>query len=170
MFFKKYQDHPFERVFTSSLKRSIESVDGFLNKGLPHTVLPGLNEINWGTREGTRITPEEDAYYRMVLKSWSQGKIDLRIEGGESPEDVAARQRPALDQIIQSPEKEILICMHGRAMRVLLCLMLNYPLRCMDLFTHYNLCLYQLTYSGSMFTIDSFCDTSHLISLGDNLD
>ena len=52
--------------------------------------------------------------------------------------------------------------MHGRAMRILLCQLLKYPLRCMDQFEHQNLCLYQLDYTGSMFTVKKYCDTAHL--------
>ena len=51
--------------------------------------------------------------------------------------------------------------MHGRAMRILLTLMLNYPLKSMDTFEHSNLGLYELTYTGTMFTVDKFNDTSH---------
>jgi broad specificity phosphatase PhoE len=163
LFYDSYKTHPFDKVYTSNLKRSIESVSGFLADGYPHEKLKGLNEINWGTREGMVITPEEDAYYHWVLKEWQRGNTTLRIEGGESPQDVYERQEEAFHIMMnRTEEKEILICMHGRAMRVLLCRMLNYPLRCMDLFEHQNLCLYQLDYTGSMFSIRLFNHTHHL--------
>ncbi len=162
LFFEKYKDVPFDKVYTSALKRSVQSVQGFLDLGLPHEEHAGLNEICWGVREGTRITPEEDAYYYEVLQSWSEGNTSLCIEGGESPELVAARQRPFIDLMLSRPEEEtILICMHGRAMRMLLCQLLNYPLRCMDQFEHQNLCLYLLEYTGSMFTVKKHCDVAH---------
>jgi probable phosphoglycerate mutase len=62
-------------------------------------------------------------------------------------------------------EKTILICMHGRAMRILLCQLLNYPLRGMDTFEHKNLCLYQLDFTGSMFAIKKHNDISHLFAI-----
>jgi probable phosphoglycerate mutase len=52
--------------------------------------------------------------------------------------------------------------MHGRAIRILLCRLMNYPLRSMDMFEHENLCLYLLSNTGSMFTIEKYNDTSHL--------
>jgi broad specificity phosphatase PhoE len=162
-FYQKHGAVPFDKVYTSCLKRSIESVELFLKNGLPHGALEGLNEINWGSREGMVITPEEDAYYYWVLRQWQLGNTQLRIEGGDSPEDVVMRQASALSQIMaQTEEKNILICMHGRAMRILLCTLLRYPLRCMDFFTHGNLSLYQITFTGTLFQLTGFNDRSHL--------
>jgi broad specificity phosphatase PhoE len=163
MFFQQYKDIPFDKVYTSTLKRSMQSVQGFLDKRIPYEKHAGLNEINWGHREGTRITPEEDAYYHGMLRRWCDGETHVCIEGGESPDLVAARQKEFLDILLSRPEEEhVLICMHGRAMRILLCSVLNYPLRCMDEFLHKNLCLYQLDFTGTMFSVKRYCDTSHL--------
>ena len=163
LFYEAFQDVPFDKVYTSVLQRSIQSVEQFIAKGVPHEALDGLNEINWGTREGMTITPEEDAYYYDVIGQWQSGNTTLRIDGGESPQDVFDRQKKALQIILSNPHEEnILVCMHGRAMRIFLCQMLNYPLRCMDLFEHSNLCLYQLVYTGSMFQVERFNDITHL--------
>ncbi|MCA6073300.1 histidine phosphatase family protein [Fulvivirga sedimenti] len=163
-FFDAYKDVPFDKVYTSKLKRTTESVEGFINLGIPHEMLSGLNEINWGTREGQVITPEEDAYYHWVIREWQNGNTTLPIEGGESPQDVYDRQKLAVEHIMSHEDEEnILICMHGRAMRVLLCQVLNYPLHCMDEFEHSNLCLYLLNFTGSMFTVERFNDTNHLV-------
>jgi probable phosphoglycerate mutase len=165
-FFRAYQHVPFDAVYTSKLKRSIESVQSFIDKGIPHRAFAGLNEISWGYKEGQPITPEEDAYYHSMLKNWQEGKTALRIEGGESPEDVAGRQREVIDYIIgREREQNVLICMHGRAIRILLCQLLNYPLQSMDVFEHENLGLYLLNYTGSMFHIAHYNDTRHLLHL-----
>ncbi|UYZ63545.1 histidine phosphatase family protein [Hymenobacter weizhouensis] len=162
-FFAAYQHVPFDKVYTSLLQRTHQSVEGFLHRGLPHEQHAGLNEISWGRREGTRITPEEDEEYHSVLQQWRAGHTSARLEGGESPDEVAARQRPFIDLLRSRPEeKTVLICMHGRAMRVLLCQLLGYPLRLMDSFEHHNLCLYKLHYTGSMFSVKSFLDMRHL--------
>lgn len=166
LFFEHYKSVPFNKVYTSVLQRSIQSVQGFLDLGLPHEQHAGLNEIHWGTREGSRMTPEEDQYYFDILQTWRNGHSEVRIEGGESPDMVAARQRPFIDLMLSRPEEEtVLICMHGRAMRIMLCNLLRYPLSCMDDFEHQNLCLYQLEYTGSMFTVKKYCDVAHLQSL-----
>lgn len=162
-FFEAYKHIPFDQVYTSVLKRSQQSVQEFIDLGIPHTALVGLNEISWGTKEGHRVTPQEDEYYHHMLNEWGKGNTEMRIEGGESPNDVVKRMKPAVDYIMkQQHEKTILICMHGRAIRILLCYLLNYPLRCMDMFEHQNLCLYVLNYSGSMFSVEKHNNTDHL--------
>jgi probable phosphoglycerate mutase len=98
-----------------------------------------------------------------MLRQWQLGNTTLRIEGGESPDDVVKRMQPAIDHIMaRTEEQTVLVCMHGRAIRILLCVLLNYPLKSMDMFEHENLCLYMLQYSGSMFTIKLHNDTNHL--------
>lgn len=158
-----YRDVPFDKIYTSALKRTKESVQDFIDMGISHESLTGLNEISWGSKEGQRITPEEDAYYHWMLKEWQKGNTSERITGGESPNDVVLRQRSAIDYMMSKEDEEtILICMHGRAMRILLCELLNYPLKSMDMFEHHNLCLYQLDFTGSMFAIKKHNDKTHL--------
>jgi probable phosphoglycerate mutase len=162
-FFETYQHIRFDRIYTSELVRSQESVEGFLKKNIPWQPMKALNEISWGYREGQRITPEEDVYYRSVLRQWQEGKTAIPIEGGQSPEEVALQQQPFLALIKSRKEDQnILVCMHGRAMRILLCQMLNYPLRSMDMFEHENLGLYLLNHNGATFTVESYNDTRHL--------
>lgn len=163
LFWARYKEVPFNRIYTSKLKRTQQSVQRFIDLGIPHESLLALNEISWGTREGTRITPAEDAEYARVLEAWLAGDEDARLPGGESPRQVAARQRPFIELFESRPDDEIvLVCMHGRAMRVLLCQLLGYPLSCMDGFEHHNLGLYKLHYTGARYTVRNFLDISHL--------
>lgn len=165
-FFEMYKHIKFDKIYTSTLKRTRESVSGFIELGIPTESLSGLNEISWGAKEGQPITPEEDQYYHWMLNQWRLGNTHERIEGGESPEDVVKRQEGALTQILAQPDEEqILICMHGRAIRILLCQLLNYPLKSMDMFEHENLCLYLLEQTGSHFTVRKYNDTLHLKNL-----
>lgn len=129
----------------------------------PHSA---LNEISWGSKEGQRITPQEDAYYRWILNQWQLGNTHLPIEGGESPDAVAHRQESFL-RLLQTrrEDKNVLVCMHGRAMRILLCQLLNYPIRSMDMFEHENLCLYLLHFNGSHYSVELYNQTDHLSDL-----
>ena len=52
--------------------------------------------------------------------------------------------------------------MHGRAMRLLLCLLTGKPLTEMDTFTHQNLVLYKVIYDGDKFEIVDFNNAEHL--------
>jgi len=165
-FYEYYKSTPFEKVYTSVLQRSIQSVDSFLSMGIPHTPLEALNEIHWGKKEGVVASKEDHDYYVHVTRQWKKGATDLPIEGGESPEDVQSRQKPALEYILdQKDENLILICMHGRAMKILLCLMMDIPLAQMDRFDHRNLCLYKLEYRGNKFNLDLENDVQHLNGL-----
>jgi len=165
-FYEAYKEVNFDKIYTSSLRRTKESIQSFLDLGIESESLSGLNEISWGTKEGQRITPNEDAYYHWMLNQWQLGNTQERIEGGESPEDVTSRQEVALNRILsQTQEQTILICMHGRALRILLCRLLNYPLKSMDMFEHHNLCLYLVEYTGSLFSVRKYNDTAHLETL-----
>ena len=163
LFWARYQDVPFSCIYTSALKRTQQSVQRFLDLGIPHESTSALNEISWGTREGSRITPQEDVEYARVLAEWLAGNEHAHLPGGESPAQVATRQQPFITALESRPQDEIvLVCLHGRALRVLLCQLLGYPLRCMDGFEHHNLGLYQLHRQGRRYTVRNFLDVSHL--------
>lgn len=165
-FFEHNRNVPFDRIYTSTLKRTVQTVQSFIDIGIPYEQHAGLNEISWGNKEGQKITPEEDAYYHWMLKQWQEGVTSMKIEGGESPDEVALRQRETLEVIMsRKEEKCILICMHGRAIRILLCQLLNYPMKSMDMFEHENLCLYLLNQTGTMFSVEKHNYTGHLVGL-----
>lgn len=169
-FYEAYKHIKFDKVYTSVLKRTRESVIKFIDAGIPVEALAGLNEISWGKKEGQPITPEEDAYYHHMLNQWQLGDTSLRIEGGESPDEVVKRMKPAMDHIMSHEhEKNILICMHGRAIRILLCYLLNYPLKNMDMFEHQNCCLYVLNHTGTMFSVELYNNTDHLKNAIENV-
>lgn len=163
-FFEKYQSLSWDWIFTSNLQRTVQTVQNFIDSGIGYTQLPGLDEIHWGSKEGKPFSEEDHAYYTKVTQDWRSGRTDQKIAGGESPEEVQLRQKQALSHIMdQSDHNNILICMHGRAIRIFMCLLLNYPLSSMDLFEHYNTGVYKLTYTGDSFRVDKPNCTDHLI-------
>jgi len=165
-FYNVYKDIPFKKIYISSLKRTKQSVQHFINQGIAFEIMPEFNEISWGDRDGKMLTTGSDTYYSYVVNEWSRGNIELKTEGGESPVDVSLRIRQAMSIITQKEgEDTILICMHGRAMRILLATVLNYNLQCMDSFDHHNLCLYILNYTGTMYSVKLFNSTEHLNEL-----
>lgn len=167
-FYQAYQHIAFDKIYTSALKRTHQTVEAFLEHGLPHEILPGLNEISWGLREGKIPNNLDNEYYRELIESWAAGRTDLPTEDGESPNQVMERQKVAIDAILSHPEEEtILVAMHGRAMRILLAWITGQPLSTMDQFEHSNLCLYILTYSyeTKSFTIEVSNDSTHLMAL-----
>jgi broad specificity phosphatase PhoE len=165
-FYEKYKDIPFQKIYTSHLKRTTQSVQKFIDKGIACEAHQELNEISWGDKDGKIVTSEDASVYWDMIAEWNKGNVEERITGGESPLDVQKRIRSILEIILKRhDEHTILICMHGRAMRIFLATILNYELKCMDQFAHHNLGLYELTFTGSMFTIDKFNDLEHLAAL-----
>jgi phosphoserine phosphatase len=165
-FFESYREVPFDQIYHTALIRTKQSIHRFIDLGIPTTPLPELNEISWGDYEGTPMTPEEGEYYRHMLHQWQQGNLDYAIAGGESPNTVALRMKRGISRILEGPGETILVCMHGRAMRIFLSLILNYDLRYMDQFEHHNLCLYVLEQlEDKSFVVRQFNDRNHLKSL-----
>lgn len=148
-FFDAYKQVNFEKVYYTGLQRTKQSIQGFLDLNIPSESIQELNEISWGKYEGQPMSHEENEYYLYMLKRWSEGDLDYAIAGGESPNMVVKRLKIGIDKILCQPEKVILICMHGRAMRMLLCMLMNYDLRFMDEFKHQNLGLYELNIDDS---------------------
>ncbi len=163
-FFDYYKDIPFKKVYTSRLKRSIQSVQGFIDLNIPHEAYEELNEINWGNKDGKEVSIADNTFYWNMVKKWKDGEVDYKPEGGESPLDLQQKQEKVIKIILDKQEEDIiLICMHGRAMRILLSTILHQDLRLMDSFQHENLGLYILEYDGAVFTIKKANDKQHLL-------
>jgi phosphoserine phosphatase len=162
-FFQAYQNIPFTKVFYTGLQRTKQSIQQFLDLGIPYEEVKELNEICWGKYEGLPMTPQENKYYQEMLERWANGEINYAIEGGESPVMVAERLKVGIEKIFKQDGDHFLICMHGRSMRILLCLLLNYDLKCMDVFTHQNLGLYVLNRDEEgVFQVEKFNCGEHL--------
>lgn len=162
-FFEAYKNVPFDKIYISKLKRTQQSIQQFIDLGLPYEKLSGLDELAWGVLEGQPSTPENKAAFLKLIRDWLAGKLDSKFEGGESPNEVKARQQEALKAIMSHPdEKNVLICMHGRAMRLFMCVLLNKPLTEMENFPHQNLVLYKVTWDGTKYEIADFNNAQHL--------
>jgi broad specificity phosphatase PhoE len=162
-FFEAYKTVSFDKIYISALKRTQQSVQSFIDLGIPYQKLPGLDELAWGIHEGQPSTTQNKAAFLQIMRDWLDGRLDSKFEGGESPNEVEIREREALDVIMSHPdEKTVLICMHGRAMRLLLCILTNRSLTEMEAFPHQNLVLYKVLYDGEKFEIADFNNAEHL--------
>ncbi|MBV8390467.1 MAG: histidine phosphatase family protein [Mucilaginibacter sp.] len=163
LFYEAYKEVPFDKIYISELKRTQQSIQPFIDEGIPFEKLSGLDELAWGVLEGQPSTPENKAAFMKLMRDWLDGKLDSKFEGGESPNEVKARQLEALKVIMSHPEeKTVLICMHGRALRLLLCILQNIPLTEMENFPHQNLVLYKVTWDGTKYEIVDFNNAKHL--------
>jgi broad specificity phosphatase PhoE len=166
LFYNTYKNVSFDKIYISALRRTQQSIQPFIDLDIPYEKLPGLDELAWGIYEGQPSTPATKGAFLQLLRDWMEGNLDTKFEGGESPNEVKARQLEALDVIMSHPEeKNVLICMHGRAMRLFLCILLGKPLTEMDNYPHQNLVLYKVTFDGEKFEIVDFNNARHLKSL-----
>lgn len=165
-FFNAYQHIPFDKIYTSTLLRTEQTVQQFINKGIPNEPLIGLDEISWGIYEGQDLNDSILKGFDELVSSWRNGELDLALEQGESPNQVALRQKEAFEYMLQQNQEEtILVCMHGRALRILLCHLTGIPISKMDDFPHTNTSLYVVEYEDGVFRIIDAYNTRHLEDL-----
>ncbi|MEO8795424.1 MAG: histidine phosphatase family protein [Daejeonella sp.] len=162
-FHQAYKHIPFDKIYTSTLIRTHQTVEKFIESGIPWVQFEGLDELAWGVYEGMQTSSETKMAFRKMMGHWMSGNLDEKFDDGESPLEVKERQLTILENLIEhNDDKNILICMHGRAMRLFLCLLTDIPLSEMDRFPHTNTTLYKLTWNGSDFKIQDFNNTDHL--------
>lgn len=165
-FYDSYKNVPFDKIYTSTLIRTHQTVAPFLKNGVPMEQLIGLDEISWGIYEGQEKTEDILSGFEKVVNSWRNNDLDLAIENGESPNALVYRQKEAIDYMLQQPEEEtILVCMHGRALRIMLCHLTDVPVCKMDDFPHTNIALYKLEFADNNFSIVDYYNTKHLEGL-----
>lgn len=166
-FHRWYEYHKFKRIYISELKRTRQSVLPYIERGFPIEVMPELNEISWGVFEGKEQTPELKKAFEYTINRWRDGFLDEPIEGGESPMDLYLRQREGIRKIMERTDEDlILICTHGRAMRSLISILMDTPLRDMDDYDHYNMSLYVIDMVGMKAKMRINNQTAHAFEAG----
>jgi len=162
-FYNRYKDIQFDKIYTSALKRTHQTVKQFIDLGLAWEQHEGIDELAWGLWEGQPNTPEARHAFLEIVEKWQGGNYEAKFEGGESPNDVMLRMHETIELIkSRADEKRILVCMHGRAMRLLLCMLLDKPFSEMGDFPHQNTTLYRMNYTEGHFSVIDFNNTDHL--------
>jgi broad specificity phosphatase PhoE len=163
LFHNKYKNISFDKIYVSGLKRTQQTIQHFINDGIPYEKLHELTEISWGEYEGKAQDFKEREFYQYAVNAWNSGNYDVAVANGETPNQLQERQKKALEIILKNThEKTVLVCMHGRALKSFICLLLNVPLLNMDNYQHQNTCLYQLDFDGEKFELVIENDVSHL--------
>jgi Fructose-2,6-bisphosphatase len=169
-FYQYYKHVPFDKVYTSSLQRTHQSMAPLLQKsGIPHEILSGFDEMDFGMMEGKEMFDANGAFaLENLFVEWKNSNGDAKVEEGESPNDVQARMKKALEVILsEKQEKNVVVCMHGRALRILMCYLLNQPIACMEQFFHANLAvsIFDYDYDTNSFHPVCIANTNHLEAL-----
>ncbi len=161
-FYEMYKHMDFELVITSALKRTHQSVKGFIEAGTPWIQMTELNEMSWGIHEGKKGGTEMRESYLELVGQWNNGNYEARIEGGESAKELDARVRKFFEFLKSRKEQRILVCTHGRTMTCINCYMEERPLKDMNLFKHYNTALTKTVLENDKFQVEITNDISHL--------
>jgi len=148
-FFEDHKAEKFDAIYVSSLDRTHQSMANF-EKEQQYELLkrPQIDEISWGIHEGMKPSAETHGFYKELMESWASGKVHVGIEGGETPYQVADRLKEFMAELKETSHEKVLICTHGRTMRIFICLLLGEPLSNMQKFGHSNLILYKVNWNG----------------------
>ena len=161
--YQAYGRETFVAVVGSGLRRTHQTLAPFVRAGHALVTHPGLNEMSWGVLEGAATDERVRAYYRDINDRWAAGELDARIEGGESPLEVAQRAQAALRELLlQYPTGDLFIVSHGRLLRILLAELLGYGLQRMHWFGHKNTGVNLLLRARDRFVALKLNDTLHL--------
>lgn len=163
-FYKRYKDSGFELVITSALKRTHQTVQGFIEAGTLWIQQADINEISWGEHEGQPGTPERIARYQAVVANWECGQYDAALPQGESARQLEARLHRFLHWLRQRPERKILICTHGRTMRALITMLKGLPLSEMETVAHRNTGCFVVHFRERDIHFEKENDISHLVA------
>src|SRR5690606_39610306 len=72
-FYNRYRDEHFDKIYTSTLLRTHQTVAHFVQDGIPMEQLKGLDEIGWGIYEGKEQTPEIMEGFSTLISRWRNG-------------------------------------------------------------------------------------------------
>ncbi|KAJ2693186.1 hypothetical protein H4R19_006042 [Coemansia spiralis] len=143
------QDAQLDWIVTSGMERAIQTgnLARQYHSAAPLTSDGRLNEISWGELDGVKFG-EARTGLKAVVGRWNQGDGDAKVPGGESANEARARIRAAFADILQVAAErgysKVLVCLHGRLMRVILAALVDKDLRAMERYNHANCCFYQI--------------------------
>ncbi len=152
-------------VVSSGMVRAEQTVAQFRADGVAGYIDERFREICWGVHEGKVATPTSRQEYAELIADWEAGKLDARLLGGESARELGERLWAGWLSLLQKPFDAALVCMHGRALRALTCLLDDQPLSKMSSYEHANAGYYTLEYVEPKWVFDRTLQIAHLTEL-----
>lgn len=114
--------YPLHYIYTSPLKRCKETASIIRGRRkIPTTIIPELQEVDFGKWEGLTLTEMQDRYPRK-LKLWFLNFERFQMPGGEKVGDMIRRTRKAWRGVVKRhphPQESILIVTHGGPAKVM---------------------------------------------------
>jgi probable phosphoglycerate mutase len=164
-FFEHHRHIDFDLVVTSRLRRTHQTVQGFLARNIPWVQTEDINEISWGIHEGQPFSPEQNERYHAMIAAWQAGDLDAAIHQGESARQLLERIERFVQWLHTRPERRILVATHGRAIRCLIACLKGLPPTAMEMMEHSNTGLYLAHRREGNWHFELENDTSHLLKL-----
>ena len=149
-FYEYYKDINFDKIYVSDLKRTFQTIRRFTENGSLYEKLKDFNEISWGINQGKSDDLED---YARLIDTWLAGNLDNKFEEGESPNEMSIRLVKGFNKVLDDDHDTVLLCIHGRALRILLSKIIDNDLTKMDKYVHSNTGLYILEYKNGKYEI-----------------
>lgn len=109
--------HTLDGLYVSRLVRTHQTVDPLARqRGLRPTELAGLHEIAAGDYEMATDRDSVHGYISTVAR-WIEGRLELRMPGGETGHEFLARYDADVEQIAAAGHDAALLVSHGAAIR-----------------------------------------------------
>ena len=128
-------EKPLSAIFASPMKRVQQTLAPFLRNGAPKPViLPDLREVDFGDWTGLRWD-QVQAKFGVSAFSWLDHLECGGIANAECGETFRDRVEPCLDRILADHASEqVAIFCHGGVIRMVLSILLRWPLSSMAMF------------------------------------
>ncbi len=136
-------------IYTSTRLRAIHTaqpISDYLH--IPIRKQPELDEMNFGIWEG-RTPADFGEDFRRQWTRYKENRLTFRIPEGENYLDVMARVKPFVEKILKEHEgEEILAVAHRGSNRMMIALLLDYPLEEAVRIEQANDCIYLIERNG----------------------
>ena len=149
-FYEYYKNINFDKIYVSDLKRTFQTIRRFTENGSLYEKLKDFNEISWGINQGKSDDLED---YAKLIDTWLAGNLDNKFEEGESPNEMSVRLVKGFNKVLGDDHDTVLLCIHGRALRILLSKIIDNDLTKMDKYVHSTTGLYILEYKNDKYEI-----------------
>ena len=149
-FYEYYKNINFDKIYVSDLKRTFQTIRRFTENGSSYEKLKEFNEISWGVNQGKSDDLED---YARLIDTWLAGNLDNKFKEGESPNEMSVRLVKGFNKVLDDNHDTVLLCIHGRALRILLSKIIDNDLTKMDKYVHSNTGLYILEYKNGKYEI-----------------
>lgn len=152
-----------DAFYASDLSRAYETAAIVAERHkLPVNKIELLRETKFGIFEGKKFS-EIAKEYPEVWKNWQRNPRETLIPDGERLDEVAARARDGIRQILERhPDQTIAVVTHGGTIRLILSAALDLDIKFLWHFRQDNTALNIIDYYGSKAIIALVNDISHL--------